>query len=191
MGGGERGREDKTGTVSAGLSVSQHRYVKRSEEKSETMVEDFTKTRRRSCFLVCISLLVVFGTVLGFLAGLLVGGILAKHGHFSSVLNQGETVPLSHCCTTQCVPQLTVKYQMVTPSYQRRARSRPVLIVQTPLRREVEVEGVGSAGRRGSCWCPGPATPSVTGCTASPTSPPSGTPNTLSTVAWPGGTTGT
>merc|ERR1712026_385966 len=50
------------------------------------MAEDFTKTRRRSCFLVCISFLVVFGTVLGFLAGLLVGGVLAKHGHF--VLNQ-------------------------------------------------------------------------------------------------------
>ena len=93
VGGGERGREDKTGTVSAGLSVSQHRDVKRSREASETMVEDFTKTRRRSCFLLCISLLVVFGTVLGFLAGFLVGGILAKHGHFSSVLNQGEAVP--------------------------------------------------------------------------------------------------
>merc|ERR1711874_194684 len=58
------------------------------EEQSESMTEDFTKTRRRSCFLLCISLLVVFGTVLGFLAGLLVGGLLAKQGHFASVLSQ-------------------------------------------------------------------------------------------------------
>ena len=61
------------------------------------MTEDFTKTRRRSCFLLCISLLVVFATVLGFLAGLFVGGILAEHGDLTSVLNQGETVPGPVC----------------------------------------------------------------------------------------------
>lgn len=48
------------------------------------MSEDLGKSGRRSCFLVCVSLLVLFGTVLGFIAGLLVGGLLAKHGQFAS-----------------------------------------------------------------------------------------------------------
>lgn len=48
------------------------------------MSEDLGKTRRRSCFLVCVSLLVLFGTILGFIAGLLVGGLLVKHGQFVS-----------------------------------------------------------------------------------------------------------
>jgi len=48
------------------------------------MSEDLGKSGRRSCFLVCVSLLVLFGTVLGFIAGLLVGGLLAKHGQFAT-----------------------------------------------------------------------------------------------------------
>ena len=48
------------------------------------MSEDLGKSGRRSCFLVCVSLLVLIGTVLGFIAGLLVGGLLAKHGQFTS-----------------------------------------------------------------------------------------------------------
>ena len=56
------------------------------------MSEDLGKTRRRSCFLVCVSLLVLFGTILGFIAGLLVGGLLVKHGQFVS---QGRFTYLS------------------------------------------------------------------------------------------------
>ena len=65
------------------------------------MAEEFTKNRRRSCFLVCISLLVLFGTILGFLAGLLVGGLMAKQGHFTSVLTQGEIVSVCPGVNTQ------------------------------------------------------------------------------------------
>ena len=53
------------------------------------MSEDLSKSGRRSCFLICVSLLVLFGTVLGFIAGLLVGGLVAKHGHFVNLNNQG------------------------------------------------------------------------------------------------------
>lgn len=53
------------------------------------MSEDLGKTGRKSCFLICVSLLVLFGTILGFIAGLLVGGMLAKHGHFVN-LNKKE-----------------------------------------------------------------------------------------------------
>jgi len=54
------------------------------------MSEDLSKSGRRSCFLICVSLLVLFGTVLGFIAGLLVGGLVAKHGHFVNLNNQGD-----------------------------------------------------------------------------------------------------
>ena len=92
MEGGREGREGGQDWDSLSWTIGQS--TPGCEEESERMAEDFTKTRRRSCFLVCISLLVVFGTVLGFLAGLLVGGLLAKHGHFTSVLSQGEEVPV-------------------------------------------------------------------------------------------------
>jgi len=52
------------------------------------MSEDLGKSGRKSCFLICVSLLVLFGTILGFIAGLLVGGMLAKHGHFLNLNNR-------------------------------------------------------------------------------------------------------
>ena len=54
------------------------------------MSEDLGKSGRKSCFLICVSLLVLFGTILGFIAGLLVGGMLAKHGHFLNLNNRGK-----------------------------------------------------------------------------------------------------
>ena len=54
------------------------------------MSEDLGKSGRKSCFLICVSLLVLFGTILGFIAGLLVGGMLAKHGHFLNMNNRGK-----------------------------------------------------------------------------------------------------
>ena len=46
--------------------------------------EDFAKTGRRHCALACVCLVVVLGTALGFLAGLLVGGLLATHTRLAS-----------------------------------------------------------------------------------------------------------
>ena len=87
-----RGR--RTGTVTRlAPSVSPGQQDVKVRLTHCTMTEEFSKTRRRSCFLVCISLLVLFGAVLGFLAGLLVGGLLVKHGHFT-VLNQDEWQPV-------------------------------------------------------------------------------------------------
>ena len=92
IGRGVRGR--RTGTVTRlALSVSPGQQDVEVRLRHRSMTEEFTKTRRRSCFLVCISLLVLFGAVLGFLAGLLVGGLLVKHGHFT-VLNQDEWQPV-------------------------------------------------------------------------------------------------
>ena len=46
--------------------------------------EDFAKTGRRHCALACVCLVVVLGTGLGFLAGLLVGSLLATHTRLAS-----------------------------------------------------------------------------------------------------------
>ena len=46
--------------------------------------EDFAKTGRRHCALACVCLVVVLGTSLGFLAGLLVGSLLATHTRLAS-----------------------------------------------------------------------------------------------------------
>ena len=62
------------------------------------MSEDLSKSGRRSCFLICVSLLVLFGTVLGFIAGLLVGGLVAKHGHFVNLNNQGYKILYVYLC---------------------------------------------------------------------------------------------
>lgn len=54
------------------------------------MSEEFRKSGRRSCFLMCVSLLVLFGTIIGFFTGLLVASFLAKHGQFINLDNQGN-----------------------------------------------------------------------------------------------------
>ena len=66
------------------------------------MSEDLSKSGRKSCFLICVSLLVLFGTILGFIAGLLVGGMLAKHGHFLNLNSRGKRFLFFFLLSSEC-----------------------------------------------------------------------------------------